>query len=295
MAIVTIAALTLTEAVRRRTLLGSLLLGLLTLGLSLLLWVIHARMQHLVAVGRQNAEWMAIQYPLAQSAIMSLCLSSIKTLGAIFGALLAGGAISSEIERGLLAVILPRPLPRWQILLGKWIGLNLILVGSSLFWTTLVWASLTLQTHRNLIALLHAGLYLALFPVVVATLALTLSTVAPRLFGTTFALTLGAFAWFDGIFATLGEHFDTDLLKRLADFAGLVVPQGYIGWWVEDATQEIIIQAPRGPQIGVSPQYLTALGSTRLHFAHLDGVYVAAYILAVLLLGMVLFQRRDIG
>jgi ABC-type transport system involved in multi-copper enzyme maturation permease subunit len=293
MAVLTIAGLTLKEAVRRRTLIGALVMGLLVLGLSLVLVLIHFRMQNLVNAHRRDAQWMAMQYPIAQSAIMSLCLSAIKCLGAIFAALLAGGAISGEIERGLLAVILPKPIPRWQIFLGKWIGLNLIVMCSSLFWSFLIWLSFTRQPHgQPLTPLLYAAPYLALFPLVVCTLTLTLSAVAPRLFGTTIALTLGAFAWFDGIFNVLAKNYDVDVLRGIADAAGLVVPQGYIGYWVEHATEDIIMQPPRS--IGLSPTFLVDFGRDRLHFAHLDALYVACYVLGLLLLGMLLFQRRDI-
>lgn len=295
MAVFTIAGLTLKEAVRRRTLLGALLMGLLVLGLSLLLLRARAGMLQAVASGRRSPVWFAIQYPLVRSTITSLCLSSVKSLGGLFAVLLAGGAISSEIERGLLAVILPKPIYRTQILMGKWIGINLILVCSSLVWTAMVWASLTWQTKMDLTALLRAGPYLALFPLVVSTVSLTFSTFAPRLFGTTLALTICAIAWFDGIFNALGTMFQAPSLNSLADVAGLTLPQGYIGWWVERQTQDIIIRAPGRELPWSSPHFLQEWGSKYLHFAHLDAVYVAAYVLVVFLIGAVVFQKRDVS
>ncbi|HZT43993.1 MAG TPA: ABC transporter permease subunit [Chthonomonadaceae bacterium] len=295
MAVFTIAGLTLKEAVRRRTLLGALMLGLLVLGLSLLLLVIRYRMEAAVASGHMSVYRYAIQFPIARSTITSLCLSSIKMLSALFAVMLAGGAISSEIERGLLAVILPKPIYRVEILLGKWIGINIVLVGSVLVWTTMVWASLTWQVHQDMTALLHAGCYLALFPVVVSTLSLMFSTFAPRLFGMALALVVCAFAWFDGIFNALGDKtaFDVESLRQLADVAGLVVPQGTIGWWVEGTTRDIIVATPRGG-LGNSPQFLKHWGLAHLHFAHLDAVYVVFYVLALFLLGAVIFHLRDV-
>lgn len=295
MAVFTIAGLTLREAVRRRTLLGALMLGLLVLGLSLLLLVIRYRMEAAVASGRMPIYRYAIQFPIARSTITSLCLSSIKMLSALFAVMLAGGAISSEIERGLLAVILPKPIYRVEILLGKWIGINIVLVGSVLVWTAMVWASLTWQLHEDMTALLHAGLYLALFPVVVSTLSLMFSTFAPRLFGMALALVVCAFAWFDGIFNALGAKtaFDVESLRQLADVAGLVVPQGMIGWWVEGTTREIIVATPRAG-LGNSPQFLKQWGVAHLHFAHLDAVYVVGYVLALFLLGALIFHLRDV-
>ncbi len=293
MAVFTIAGLTLKEAVRRRTLWGALLMGLLVLGLSLLLLRIRVSLQHAMVVRHRDLAWFATEYALATSFIATFCLSAIKSLSALFAILLAGGAVSSEIERGLLAVILPKPITRWQVLLGKWIGLNVILCGSVLVWTAMVWASLSWQTHRDLMPLLDAGVYLCLFPVLVSTLALTLSTFAPRLFGTSLAFTLGAFAWFDGIFYALGNTFDVHSLRVLARFAGLVVPQGYVGWWVEGLTEQVIMTPPQRFTWS-SPLFLRQWGADHLNFAHLDAVYVALYIVAVFLLGALIFQRRDI-
>ncbi|HLV81073.1 MAG TPA: ABC transporter permease subunit [Chthonomonadaceae bacterium] len=295
MAVFTIAGLTLREAVRRRTLLGALMLGLLVLALSLLLMVIRYRMEAAVASGRMPVYQYALRFPIARSTIISLCLSSMKMLGALFAVMLAGGAVSSEIERGLLAVILPKPIHRVEILLGKWIGINLVLAGSVLVWAFMVWASLTWQLHEDMTALLRAGCYLTLFPVVVSTLSLTFSTFAPRLFGMALALVVCAFAWFDGIFNALGAKsaFDVESLRQLADAAGLVVPQGTIGWWVEGATREIIVATPRGG-IGNSPQFLKHWGQAHLHFAHLDAVYVVFYVLVLFLLGAVIFHLRDV-
>ena len=141
--------------------------------------------------------------------------------------------------------------------------------------------------------MLRAAPYLALFPVLLSTLTLTLSAIVPRLFGTTLALTLGALAWFDGILNTLGEFNDVPVLNKIADWVGLIVPQGYVGWWVEGTMAPITNQGPRG-SIGTSPQFLTEWGRAHLHFAHLDAVYIACYIVFVFLIGVVLFQRRDI-
>lgn len=294
MALLAIAGLTFKEAFRRRTLWAILLLSLLVLGITLLLALIHARMENLVAIGRWSPQMEAIRYPLARRSITGLCMGSIKIFGVLFAAILAGGAISSEIESGVMALLLPRPYPRWHILAGKWLGLNLLMGLSVLFWCFIAWASLTLQTHLNLTELLIAGLYLCLYPLLVSTIALTFSTVAPRLLGTVLALMLCGIAWFDGIMEGLSTAFNVDVLHRLAVMAGLIVPQGYVGYWVERASSDIVLVASGGPMLWSSPRFLTEWGERHLHFAHLDALYVVAYIVAFFLLGVVLFERRDV-
>jgi ABC-type transport system involved in multi-copper enzyme maturation permease subunit len=305
MAVLTIAGLTLKEAVRRRTFLGALLIGLLILGLSLLLLLIRAQMQASVTDGSRDIVWYAVNYPIARSVIMALCLSSIRVLGSIFAILLAGGSISGEIERGLLAIILPKPIPRWHILLGKWIGLNVILAGSVLAWGLTVWASLSWQTradlsvgwqpHADLSPLIPVSLYLTLFPIVICTLTLTMATVAPRLVGTSLALVLSAFSWFDGILNALGTNFQVKSLHHLANFASVLMPQGCIAWWIKDATDPISFISGRADfRFGVSPQFVKEWGATTLHLPNFDALYLVVYIIVVFLIGVVLFERRDV-
>lgn len=52
----------------------------------------------------------------------------------------SAGTISAEIENGLLLAILPRPLPRWRVYLGKWLGYTMwsLLYGAVMFWAV-VW------------------------------------------------------------------------------------------------------------------------------------------------------------
>ena len=294
MAVFTIAGLILKEAVRRRTFVGTLLMGLLVLALSMLPILIRERMLSEVHAGRMAEVQFLTRFPFARSVITLLCLSVIKTLGSLFAVIMAGGAISWEIERGMLSVILSKPVPRWQILLGKWIGLNIVLMGSVYLWAAMVWASLTLQTHEDRTPILVAGLYLMLYPLLVCTLTLTLSTMTQRLVGTSLALVIMAVAWFDGIFNAIGENVGVDIVKVMARIMGMLLPQGYIGWWVEHAMDKISVANPRPGQTGQSPTYITDWGIQHLHFAHLDALYVAAYIIIIFIVGAVVFQRRDI-
>ena len=301
MAVFTIAGLTIKEAIRRKTLFGAVMMGVLILGISLILILIRTKQEQTVASGVHNIFWFAAAYPDARGRITLLCLFAIRALGSLFAILLAGGAISGEIERGLLAVILPKPIPRWSILLGKWIGYSLILIGSVLFWTVLVWASLSFQTRGMEIdqsPILKAGLISTLYPIVIGTITLSLSTFAQRLFGTSLALTLVAFSYMDGIFEGLARGFDVGVLHKIANLASVIVPQGCIAWWVEysvaDLTSGIIAPRRLREVSPISPQWIQDWGASHLHFARLDAVYIGVYVLFVLMLGAVLFQRRDV-
>ena len=241
MAVFTIAGLTIKEAWRRRTLVGALLLGVLLLGFTLLLLLIKARMSYLVAIHDHNwdQERMDTDFPNARILLTLMCLFFVRVLGMLFGLVLAGGSISGEIESGLLAVILARPIPRWQILVGKWLGLNFIAVSSVFAWTATVWLSLTIQSGTNLTQLLSAAPYLAIYAVMSCTVTLMFSTVFQRVLGTALTVILAVTSWCDGVFNFLADHFEVPVLHRIADISCLLMPQGYVAFWVKESTKDI--------------------------------------------------------
>lgn len=299
MAVSTIVGLTLKEAWRRRTIVGSLLLGGLVLLFSLLLLLIKARMLNLVATHAHNwdAERFAVEYPNARIMLTLLCLFFIRILGMLFGLLLAGGAISAEIEAGVLPVILAKPVPRWQILVGKWLGLNIVTAGSILTWTVLLWLSIRLQSgvglNIRLEHILNAGPFLALYGILACTLTIMFSTVFQRVLGTALTLVIAVISWCDGIFNFLGDHFNVPALHTTADISCLLMPQGYVARWARQATADITTN-PLGESPLYSSRFLRDWGQTHLHFAHLDAVYVLCYLFAILGIGILLFHRREI-
>ena len=287
-----VAGLTWKEAVRRKTLVGSFLLGLLVLASSLILVLISIRMHQNVASGKIDEENLPEQLATARGVITLISLFFIRVLGSLFAIMLAGGAISSEIERGVLTVILTKPIRRWQILFGKWLGLQIVLVGSTIIWTLVVWISLRVQTHQPLWELLRIAPLMGLYPFVICTVSLSLSTVSQRLLGTSLALTVTALSWSDGILNFLGMQYDVSSLHRIADFVGLLLPQGYIAWWVYDAIGDTILRNPMADKV-VSSRLLQEYGAKHLHFAHLDVAYLVGYTAIVFAIGAWLLQRRD--
>ena len=296
MAVFTIVGLTLKEAIRKRTLVGALLLGLLALGISLMLMLIRAQLHLQLTTGRDTVAEFATKYVTATSLIAGVCLFFIRILGMLFAILMAGGSVSGEIESGLLAVILPKPVQRWQILLGKWIGINLVLISSVLLWVGLCYASLKLQSHADLEEMLCVAPAFALYPVLMSTVTLTFSAVYQRVLGTSLALVVGILSYADGIFNFLGDNFNVSSLVSVGHFCGLLMPQGYVAWRIKDNT-ETMFAANRAMQ--QSPLHSSRLmqewGEKHLHFSYLDGVYIGAYVLVIFLIGAILFQRREVS
>ena len=271
------------------------MLGGLVFLLSCVLYFIKIRLNYNVSIGRIPAERAnEFLYPSAISIVTLLCMAGIKSLSSLFALLMAGGVISSEVERGLLSTILSKPIPRWQILLGKWLGIQIVLIASVLVWTGIAWASLTLQTHSDRTPMLKAGVIATLFPLIFGTITLTFSTFAQRLFGTSLAVALSALAWIDGVLDVLSKFYDVDLLHRIAQGAGYLVPQGYVSWWVEESLGDIVTEMGPFGRIGSSPRLLDEATHSLTQIHRAEGIYVAVYVVLAFLLGGFIFQKRDV-
>ncbi|MCC7102242.1 MAG: ABC transporter permease, partial [Fimbriimonadaceae bacterium] len=100
--ILSIAATTVGEAIRRRVLLVILLIGLLFLVVAPALNILTARQERTVLVG--------------------LTLGVIQLTSALIAIMLTVYMVPNEIERRTIYTILSKPVQRWQFLVGKYLG-----------------------------------------------------------------------------------------------------------------------------------------------------------------------------
>ena len=125
MGLVLITRFTFLEALRRRLFLAVVILSLLLLiAYTLLLHVLVGSL-----VSTQGTSGYSVQFALLAGG-MFISLPSIWIVYLLSGILvifLTAGMISSEIEAGTFAIIVPKPLRRYEIVLGKWLGYALLL------------------------------------------------------------------------------------------------------------------------------------------------------------------------
>src|SRR5437764_3413528 len=137
------------EVVRRRLFVLSLIIACFFFLASLMPTLFGSRDVLVKATGQH--------VPVPVMLAVFLGIPMLKFFGAVEAIALACGAISGEAERGLLAVILPKSLARWQVVVGKWIGINVLMVLNLMLWTGLGWISLRVQTHQSYPTILLAG------------------------------------------------------------------------------------------------------------------------------------------
>ena len=122
-----IAFNTFREAVRDRVLYNLILFALLMVGAAVLFGQISIGIERIV--------------------LINLGLSAISVFGILIAIFIGIGLVWKEMERRTLYTILPRPVRRWEFILGKFLGLGLTLVVNTAFMAAGFFAALLYVAH----------------------------------------------------------------------------------------------------------------------------------------------------
>lgn len=212
--VLTIAALTVKEAVRRRLLLAFVAITVVIVGLSA--WgfdrLSHA---HNLTSGEAN---------LAVPDALIMFMFMFSFVLALSASAIGSPSISAEVESGVLLTIVTRPIRRTEVLLGKWLGLALLLAGyaggvCALEFAVVHWTSGFLPPSPVL-----ASVYLFAEGALLLTLSLLLSTRVPVIAaGVICVATFGA-GWLAGVVGTLGTTLNIAALRTVGQVGRFLLP-----------------------------------------------------------------------
>jgi Cu-processing system permease protein len=276
----TLASFTLREAARKRVLVGAAALT----ALFLTLYAVGAR------YGYRNIdssrELTELTRPLFRVFIMLAGLWVTTFVGSLLAIFLAVGTISSEVDNRLMDAILPRPIRRWEIVLGKWLGFAAMLVvyvGTTTLAIALVTRVLGGYWPRN--APLGAGV-LILSSLYLMTAALVGSSYFSTVTNGVIITVLYASAIIAGQLEQVASSLPTPnvAMQRLGVIVSLVVPSDAL-WRLASAT----MSPPRLTDFGIPSPWTSADPPT---------YWIAVWTGGLILLGVLLagwaFSRRDL-
>lgn len=214
LAILIIARLTLREAFRRRLL--WVLVGLTVLIAGLTWWAFSRIAEATPITG-------AVQIlGVSQVTVMlAFMFSFVLAMTAVFA---GAPAIGPDIENGLLLAVLARPIRRAEVMLGRWLGLAVVLVVYALAAGYLELAAVALATGYSPLEPWAAPLYLAGESLILLTLAIVLSTRITSVAGGAMAVVGYGLAWMAGVMGGVGEAFNNDILRAAGTLARLILP-----------------------------------------------------------------------
>lgn len=285
MATLTIARLTIREAARRRLVLALVLLTLVVIGLTG--WGFQ-RLTGLHTSRGQAISGAELKLGTAQVLILvEFMFSGVLALSAVVA---TAPTISGEVESGLSLAMLARPVGRHQVVLGKWLGLGVLIVIYTIAASTLELLVVGLVSGYSPPSPVPVVAYLAAEGVAIMSLTLLLSTRLSGMTAGVICLVLFFVAWIGGIAGTIGDVFHNSGIKNAGTISELLLPTDAL--W-------------RGSVYNLEPTFYQALlGGTTVRGG--DPFFVsqppsiafllwsAAWTVAVLGLAMWSFQRREV-
>lgn len=278
--VVTIALLTLREAVRRRLVAAC---AAITIGLVALSTWGFDRLSH-------NASITSGEVGVAIPQALILFMFMFSFVVALSASAMASPAISAEAESGVLLSILARPVRRSEVLFGKWLGLAAVILAYSAVVSGLEvgvvdWVGGFVPPNPVLVAL-----YLFAEGAILLTLTLLLSTRLSAIATGVVAIALFGAAWLAGVVGSLGTAFKISSLTTIGDVARYILPtdglwRGAI-YYLEP--QSFVVQRLTNSPDSGNPFFAQAPPT----WTYL--VWVGVWFLAVLGAGIVSFDRREL-
>ncbi len=213
------ARLTVQESSRRRLLLALVILTLLVVGFSA--WGFHK----ITTVTRSDGSLLPRdQVSLITSQLLIVITFMYSGVLALSAAVVAGPLISSEVESGLLLSMLARPVRRSEVVIGKWLGLAILVfiyaAGSAALELTAVnWATGYEPPHP-----IELVLYVAAEGLALLSLGLVLSTRLSGITGGVIALVAWLMAWIAGVVGDIGTGLQNSALQNVGTISHLLLP-----------------------------------------------------------------------
>jgi len=277
--VLTIAALTLREAARRRVLLALAALTVVLLALSA--WGFSR-------IGAEFGGLTSGEARLVASIVLNLVMFGLSLIAALGTAFLAGPTLAGETESGIALAVLARPIRRSAVLLGKWLGLLTFGTGfvavAGLAQLLIVRATVGYWAPRPVTGLA----LLAAQTAVLLTLGLLLSTVISPMASGIVAVGLFGATWIAGVVGSVGEALDNPSVARIGTISRMLLPTDGLWRGAMNSFQDPSLLLQAGSGAGESP-FLSVAPLTAIYLAW-AGLWVAV----VLGLAAVAFQRRDL-
>ena len=277
--VLTIAALTLREATRRRVLLALAVLTVLLLVLSA--WGFSRLAAESLTSGEAR---------LTASILLNLVMFGLSLIAALGTAFLAGPTLSGETESGIALAVLARPIRRSAFLLGKWLGLvvfgggfvvlaglaEVLVVGATVdYWPPEPAAALALLAAQTIVLL---------------TLTVLLSTAISPMASGVVAVGLFCTTWVAGVVGGVGASLGNDAVGRVGSVSRVLLPTDGLWRGAMHAFQDpaALLEFGGGAEAGAFP-FLSQAPLTVTYLA-----WAVVWVAMVWGLAAIAFARRDL-
>ena len=279
----TIAKLTIGEAARRRVL--WILVILAAVAVSLTAWGVSS----LITAARENGV-TELDTKFAVSQVLIFIAFMFGFVLVMTAAFFGSPAIATDLESGIAQAMLARPLRRSSYLLGRWLGLAIVIVGYAAVSGFLAIGVVgAISGYLPPDPLLPVA-YLAGQALVLLSLTVLLSTRLPPIAGGAIAVVAYGLAWMAGVLGKIGIAIGTTTLIGVSDASRLLLPtdalwQGVV-YGLEPA---FVISAGEGQFVARSSPFFASSGPAAAIVA-----WAVIWVVLVLALAVAQLRRREL-
>jgi Cu-processing system permease protein len=278
MTIIVIARLTFREAARRKILLAAFLLGLIYL-------VIYGVGFYYVNQDVASSQFSPGLLELNQirNFLFMAGMYVVNFLSVAMAVLTSVDTLSGEIASGTIHTLVSKPLQRWQIVVGKWLGfvgmlsLYLLLMAGG---TILVVYQISGYTAPNLLRGLSM---LWLNSILLLGVSLSGGAVLSTLANGVLVFGLYGIAFVGGWIEQIGSFIQNQTAVNVGIISSLIIPSEAL--WKRAAFE---MQSPLVSALGFSPFTASSMPSTVMV------IYGLVYAIVALLIAIRLFNKRDL-
>jgi ABC-type transport system involved in multi-copper enzyme maturation permease subunit len=134
-----IAVYTWREGIRKKTLIGFLILSLLVIFGSMFMTAFLS--------GIDYTSQGDIQIDVESKTIKDICVSAIAIFGVLIAIFTSASVVPQEMENRVIYTVLSKPVKRYQYLLGKFLGVQMIVIVNLLLMSALFFIALWMKQH----------------------------------------------------------------------------------------------------------------------------------------------------
>jgi ABC-type transport system involved in multi-copper enzyme maturation permease subunit len=280
---ITIARLTIGEAARKKILWVLIILALAAVALTA--WGVSLLVQSARDAGTDE-----LRLKLGISQVLILIAFMFGFVLAMTAAFLGAPAIAGDLESGVAQAMLARPLRRSSDLLGRWLGLAIVVILYASVSGFLAIAAVSFVSDYAPPNPLIPVAYLAGQAVVLLTLTVALSVRLPSIAGGSIAVVAYGIAWLAGVLGHLGIALGTTGLVGVSDLGRVLLPTDALWQGVVFGLEPSLVLSSIGQeQIAQGNPFFAAEGPSPAFV-----IWAVAWVALALVLAIVLLRRREL-
>jgi ABC-type transport system involved in multi-copper enzyme maturation permease subunit len=280
---ITIARLTIGEAARKKILWVLIILALAAVALTA--WGVSLLVQSARDAGTDE-----LRLKLGISQVLILIAFMFGFVLAMTAAFLGAPAIAGDLESGIAQAMLARPLRRSSYLLGRWLGLAIVVVAYASVSGFLAIAAVSFVSDYVPPNPLIPVAYLAGQALVLLTLTVALSVRLPSIAGGSIAVVAYGIAWLAGVLGHLGIALGTTGLVGVSDLGRVLLPTDALWQGVVFGLEPSLVLSSIGQeQVAQGNPFFAAEGPSPAFV-----IWAVAWVVLALVLAIVLLRRREL-